>query len=101
MRSKVETELSAGMKQKQSTKGTEGAMSLKLNNVVIESRSSDNFIDATQLCKAGGKKFNNWFQLDTTKRLITLLENSTNSKLMSKKEDTDKALGSTLALQRL
>jgi hypothetical protein len=44
-------------------------MSLALNNIVIESRKSDNFINATQLCKAGGKKFNDWYRLDSTKEL--------------------------------
>jgi KilA-N domain/T5orf172 domain len=56
-------------------------MSLKLNNMVIESRSSDNFINATQLCKAGGKKFGHWFQLDQTKRLISSLEASFKSSI--------------------
>jgi hypothetical protein len=44
--------------------------SLTLNNIVITSRSDDNFINATQLCQAGGKRFHNWYQLDTTKQLI-------------------------------
>ena len=49
---------------------------LVLSGIVIESRKSDNFINATQLCKAGGKRFNNWYQLDSTKELIKELENS-------------------------
>jgi KilA-N domain len=80
---------SAGMKQKQRPKEPKEQMSLKLNNVVIESRSSDNFISATQLCKAGGRKFKDWFQLDQTKRLITLLENTTNSKVVDVKKGGD------------
>ncbi len=53
-------------------------MSLTLNNVAIESRE-DGFINATQLCKAGGKKFNNWYQLDSTKEIIKELEKSLNA----------------------
>jgi hypothetical protein len=52
--------------------------SLKLNNIVIESRSSDKFINATQMCKAGGKQFNHWHQLNSTKELITELSNDMN-----------------------
>lgn len=46
---------------------------LILNNTEIQARDSDNFINATQLCKAGGKRFNNWYQLDTTKKLLEVL----------------------------
>lgn len=45
---------------------------LVINEIKIEARS-DGFINATQLCKAGGKKFNNWYQLDHTKELINEL----------------------------
>jgi hypothetical protein len=44
-----------------------------LNNVVITSRPLDHYVNATQLCQAGGKKFNDWFRLDTTKELIVEL----------------------------
>lgn len=47
---------------------------LTYNNMVIESRSSDNFINATQLCKAGGKHFKHWYALDSTKELINMLD---------------------------
>ena len=43
---------------------------LKLNDVVVISRSEDNYINATQLCQAGGKQFNEWFRLNTTKLLL-------------------------------
>ena len=49
---------------------------LVLSGIVIEYRKSDNFINATQLCKAGGKKFNDWYRLSTTKELIKELENN-------------------------
>jgi hypothetical protein len=48
-------------------------MSLVLNNIVIESRASDCFINATQMCKAGGKQFAKWYRLATTKELINTL----------------------------
>jgi hypothetical protein len=47
--------------------------SLTFNNIVIVSRSEDNFINATQLCQAGNKKFNHWYSLDSTKQLINAL----------------------------
>lgn len=47
---------------------------LQLNKISIESRESDHFINATQLCKAGGKKFNDWYKTGPTKELIKELE---------------------------
>jgi hypothetical protein len=46
---------------------------LTLNDVVIVSRSEDNYINATQLCQAGNKKFNDWYRLDSTKQLTDAL----------------------------
>ncbi len=46
---------------------------ITLNNVVISSRPIDHYVNATQLCQAGGKKFNDWFRLDTTKELMNEL----------------------------
>ena len=46
---------------------------LKLNDIVIESRE-DGFINATQMCKAGGKKFNDWKRKDGTQELIKELK---------------------------
>ena len=45
-------------------------MSLKLSGTQITIRESDNFVNATQICKAGGARFSEWFRLDATKRLI-------------------------------
>jgi len=42
---------------------------LELNGIFIESRG-DGFINATQLCKAGGKLFGHWYSLNSTKELI-------------------------------
>lgn len=46
---------------------------LTLNNVTIISRHPDHYVNATQLCQAGGKKFSHWFGLESTKDLITVL----------------------------
>ena len=50
---------------------------LTLNDVIIVSRTEDNYINATQLCQAGSKQFNDWFRLNTTKQLISVLEAET------------------------
>jgi hypothetical protein len=46
---------------------------LTLNNVTIISRHPDHYVNATQLCQAGSKKFNDWFGLESTKELIAVL----------------------------
>ena len=46
---------------------------ITLNNIVITSRPIDHYVNATKLCQAGGKKFNDWLRLDTTKELINEL----------------------------
>jgi hypothetical protein len=61
---------------------------ITLNNVIITSRSSDNYINATQLCKAGDKRFNDWFYLDSTKQLINELINDINTDISSIQSDT-------------
>jgi hypothetical protein len=50
---------------------------LILNDVIIVSRTEDNYINATQLCQASNKQFNDWFRLNTTKQLISVLEAET------------------------
>lgn len=45
---------------------------LQLNDVVITSRD-DGYINATQMCKAGGKLFGHWKELDSTKTVIEVL----------------------------
>jgi hypothetical protein len=47
---------------------------LILNDVIILSRVEDNYINATQLCKAGNKKFNDWVRLNSFVELINELE---------------------------
>ncbi len=50
---------------------------LSINNVDIISRMEDNYINATQLCQAGNKQFNDWFRLNSTKQLINEAESET------------------------
>jgi len=51
---------------------------LKLkDNYQLEYRDEDGFIDITNLCKAGGKKFNDWNRLDKTKRFLDVLSATT------------------------
>ena len=40
----------------------------------IEHRDEDGFINVTNLCKAGNKKFNDWFRLDKTKPLYRFFQ---------------------------
>ena len=47
---------------------------LLLNGLVITARSGDGYINATKLCKAGGKEFKHWNSLESTKTLLTALE---------------------------
>ena len=46
---------------------------ITLNNVSITSRPIDHYVNATQLCQAGGKLFKDWFRLESTKELINEL----------------------------
>ena len=48
-------------------------INLILNNQIIQFREIDNYINATQLCKAGGKKLNDWIRLDYVKELINVI----------------------------
>jgi hypothetical protein len=47
-------------------------INLVLNKEIIQYRESDNYINATQLCKAGGKNFGQWYRLDSTRELISV-----------------------------
>jgi len=52
--------------------------SLKLkDNYQLEYREEDGYINITNLCKAGGKKFNDWNRLDKTKRFLDVLSSTT------------------------
>ena len=43
-------------------------------------------VNATEMCKAGNKKFNDWYRLDNTKELIKTLEKITNSEEVKNRE---------------
>jgi hypothetical protein len=51
---------------------------INLNGIIVLSRE-DGYINATQMCKAGGKLFGNWYKTDSTKELIETLEVDLNS----------------------
>lgn len=46
---------------------------LVLNELTIEVRPLDGFINATQICKAGGKRFNDWNCLNSVKDQMKIL----------------------------
>jgi hypothetical protein len=43
-----------------------------IDNIKIESRIYDNFINATQLCSINNKQFNDWYNLESTRSLIDI-----------------------------
>ena len=43
---------------------------LVINGIAIERRESDGYINATQMCKAGGKKFDDYQQLKATQEIV-------------------------------
>ena len=49
---------------------------LKINDYHLVYRKKDGFVDVTNLCKAGGKKFNHWNSLDKTKGFLQVLSRS-------------------------
>jgi hypothetical protein len=75
---------------------------LKLNDVIVISRSEDNYINATQLCQAGGKQFNDWFCLNTTEQLLNEAVNETGisiSQLIDIKKENNYWIHPDLAIQ--
>jgi len=50
---------------------------LIINDIVIQVRYEDGYVNATQLGKAMGKQFNHWYSLENTKELIEQLSNET------------------------
>jgi len=62
---------------------------VKLQNFIkIEYRETDNYINATQLCKADNKNFDDWYNLDSTKELIIELTKNQKEILIEKKYKT-------------
>jgi hypothetical protein len=52
---------------------------ITLNGITVLARE-DGFINATAICKAGGKQFKHWNSLESTKELVKVLEDSENLK---------------------
>ena len=50
---------------------------LKINDYHLLYRKKDGFVDVTNLCKAGGKKFNHWNSLEKTQAFLRVLSGST------------------------
>jgi len=48
------------------------------NNLSIENREEDGYINVTNLCKAGKKEFKAWNRLDKTKAFLRVLSNAVN-----------------------
>ena len=67
-------------------------MNLILNNQIIQFRETDNYINATQLCKAGGKNFGHWYSLEGTIELLSVLSSNIGIPIL---ELIDKKVGGT------
>jgi hypothetical protein len=61
------------------SKKQEEKYTLTFNGMDIQYRKEDGFVNATAMCKAGKKKFNDWNRLDSTKELIKALESEVGS----------------------
>jgi hypothetical protein len=46
------------------------------NGYIIENREEDNYINVTNLCKAGGKQFKHWKQIERTKAFLQVLSST-------------------------
>lgn len=69
---KAINEVLKSKKDKETTPEEQKIPELELNGIVIMCRE-DGYINATKLCKAGGKVFSKWYRLDSTKKLINTL----------------------------
>jgi hypothetical protein len=49
---------------------------LVLNEIVIPTRYIDNYVNLTEMCRAGNKKFNHWKSLEKTKEFLDELSRS-------------------------
>ena len=74
---KIEDKVKENEKENKNEKVEEKPSMLILNNDIIEYRKTDGYINATQLCKAGGKLFGHWHRLDSTKQIIFELAKKT------------------------
>jgi hypothetical protein len=61
---------------------------MEIENLI---RKEDGYINATQICKAGGKEFKHWNSLESTKKIINILSKELNIKILDiKKGGNDK-----------
>ena len=71
-----------------------------LNGITVLAREGDGYINATALCRAGGKKFNHWYSLESTKELIRVLESEINNKVSSKNTDAEIAVSKLVDIKK-
>jgi len=63
---------------------------IELNGTIVNARPTDGYVNATELCKAGGKQFRDWHRSKTTKELVTFLEQETkHDVIVSKKGNSN------------
>ena len=58
---------------------------ISLNGITVLARE-DGFINATAICKAGGKLFSDWKRLESTNELINILENKIKNQYLEKSD---------------
>ena len=60
---------------------------ITLGGVEVISRQTDGYINASQLCKAGKKYYNDWFRLEKTKEFLTELSHELKIDILTDKID--------------
>jgi hypothetical protein len=61
---------------------------LEINNIIVDVRYEDGYVNATQLGKAMGKEFNDWYRLKSTKELIEALSYETRISVLATNSET-------------
>ncbi len=49
----------------------------KFGEAAIRQRKPDGYLNATDMCKANNKKYNDWYRLDSTKEYLNELSSDT------------------------
>ena len=66
---------------------------LEIKGTIIPARERDKYINATMMCKAGGKKFNHWYSQTSTKEFIKNLKNVIlEEKMKTEKNDPENSV---------
>lgn len=55
-----------------------GAVEAQLGSLTVVVREKDGYINATRLCKDGGKHFGNWLRLDGTNAFLKVYDQMLN-----------------------